>query len=91
MEGLPVAYKPMAGSGVVKDRGGEVYGWICLTSSSGTITVYDHESAASGNVVMGPVNLVAGQSFNFSSIAVRAGRGIYIVIGGTATINFLYN
>ena len=91
MEGLPVAYKPMNSSGVVKPTGGEVYGWICLTSTGGTITIYDHDSSALGNVIMGPVNLVAGQAFNFSSIAVRTSRGIYVAIGGTATINFLYN
>jgi len=91
MEGLPVSYKPMSGSGVIKDRGGEVYGWIPLTSASGTITIYDSNSGATGNVIMGPVNLVAGVPFNFSSIAVRTAVGIYIVIGGTATLNFLYN
>jgi len=91
MEGLPVAYKPMAASGVVKPIGGEVYGWICLTSAAGTITVYDDNAGTSGNVLMGPVALVAGTSFNFSSIAVRTSKGIYIAIGGAATLNFLYN
>ena len=92
MEGLPVSYKPMTGSGVIKDRGGEFYGWICNASASGVVTFYDNEAGAAGNVIMGPVTLVAGQSFNFSSIAVRCARGIYVnLVSGTAQFNVLYN
>lgn len=92
MEGLPVSYKPMSASGVVKDRGGEFYGWICNATTSGVVTFYDHESAASGNVLFGPINLTAGQSFNFSSIAVRCARGIYMnLVSGTAQLNVLFN
>ena len=92
MQGLPVAYKPMNASGVVKDKNGEFYGYIVLASASGNVTFYDHESAASGNVLLGPINISAGQVFNFSSIAVRCARGIYMNLNsGTASLNVLYN
>jgi len=90
MQGLPVAYKPMNASGVVKDRGGEFAGFICLTATGATLTVYDHNASASGNIVAGPITLAAGQLFEFNT-PVAIARGIYIALTGAATLNVLYN
>lgn len=92
MQGLPVVYKPMSASGVVKDRNGEFYGVVCNTSATGIITVYDDAVTATGNVLLGPVTLVAGQSINFNSIGVKCAKGIYVqLVSGAAQFNVLYN
>ena len=92
MEGLPVSYKPMSASGVVKARGGEFYGLICNTTTSGVVTFYDHEVSASGNVIMGPITLVAGQPVILNSLAVRCARGIYMRLdSGVAQLNVLFS
>ncbi len=92
MLGLPVAYKPMSNSGVVKDRNGEFYGVVCNASATGIIVVYDDDATATGNVLLGPVTLVAGQSINFNSIGIKCAHGIYVqLVSGTAQFNVLYN
>lgn len=92
MEGLPVSYKPLNASGVVKATGGEFYGLICNSTTSGIVTFYDHESSASGNVLMGPITLVAGQPVTLNSLAVRCARGIYMNLeSGAAQVNVLYS
>lgn len=91
MQGLPVVYKPMSASGVVKDRQGEFYGFVCNATASGVVTFYDNEASAAGNVLLGPITLTAGMSFNFSGLAVRCSRGIYMQLsGGTASLNVLF-
>ena len=92
MNGMSVAYKPLSASNTVKSTGGEFFGVICNSTSAGVVTFYDHPSAASGNILFGPITLTAGQSFNFSSIAVRCSCGIYMnLVSGSAQLNVLYN
>lgn len=89
MSGLPVAYKPIVASNSVKNRGGVFAGFICLSATAATVTFYDHPSAASGNVIAGPITLAAGQLFELSN-PVSVAQGIYAEITGTTAINVLY-
>lgn len=87
---MPSAYKNLTASGVVKGRNGVLKGATVSASSSGTLTVYDNASAASGTIILGPVSLIAGQVIHLYD-GIRVSNGIYAAIGGTsATVNVLY-
>lgn len=91
MNGMSVAYKPLSASNTVKSTGGEFFGVICNSTSAGVVTFYDHPSTASGNVLFGPITLVAGQTYLFNGLGVRAAQGIYMkLVSGAAQVNALY-
>lgn len=89
--GQPVQYKQVtqAAAATVKSTTGDLYGVVVNSSSSGTITVYDN-TAASGTVVFTAASLSAGQVIHFGGCGIRCGNGIHVVVGGTATLNVLY-
>lgn len=88
--GIGIPYKQITESGVIKNRTGVLRGFICVASSSGTLTVYDNATAGSGTVIIPTTNLTAGQIVLLDD-GVQAVSGIYAAIGGTsATVNVLY-
>jgi hypothetical protein len=89
--GLPVQYKQVtqAAAATVKSTTGDLYGVVVNSSTSGTVTVYDNTSAT-GTVVFTASSLTVGQVIHFGGCGIRCGNGIHVVVGGTATVNVLY-
>lgn len=55
-------------------------------SSTATVRIYDHASAASGTLI-GAVNLAAGGAADVSlNIGVWCENGIYVDVGGSGTV-----
>lgn len=88
--GLPVSYKQVtqAATATVKPTMGDVYGVNVVSSTSGTVTIRD--GGASGTVVYASGTLTAGQVIDFGGCGIRCGTDIHVTVGGTATINVLY-
>ena len=75
-------------SGVLKPIGGSILGFLCTSSSSGTLALYDNPTAGSGNNILPTMNLVAGTFYPFPA---KYGSGLYATFGGTASVTFLLN
>jgi hypothetical protein len=73
-------------SGSILTTGGNILGFICASSSSGTLALYDNASAGSGNNILTTMNLVAGTYYPFPA---KFGAGLYATFGGTASVTFL--
>lgn len=69
--------------------GRELYGLTVVASTSGTVTIYDNTSAA-GTILFTKGSLAVGDVVHFGGRAIRAGTGLHVVCGGTATVNVLY-
>lgn len=84
-----VQYKQVTQAAAVtlKSTVGDFFGCTVNSSSSGTVTVYDGTSAA-GTVVF-TKSVSAGDVIHFGGVGIRC-SGIHVVVGGTATINALY-
>lgn len=72
----------------VKTGVGEFYGFVVLSSTAGTITVYDN-TAASGKVLFTKTALAAGEVVTFGGCGMLFGIGLHVVVGGTASVNVL--
>lgn len=77
-------YVNLSASGVVKTGSGSIIGFICASSSSGTVKLFDN-TAASGNVVLNTMNMTAA---TFYPCPARFRTGLYATIGGTADVTF---
>ena len=77
---------PISATGAVKNIGGALLGFLCTSSSSGTLALYDNPTAASGNNIIPTMNLVAGTYYPFPA---KFGSGLWAVIGGTAGVTFI--
>ena len=88
--GIPVSYKQVtqAAAATVKPTMGDVYGVTVNSSTSGTVTIRD--GGASGTIVFVSGTLTAGQVIHFGGCGIRCGTDIYVSVGGTATVNVLY-
>ncbi len=87
-DGVEVSQK--TASGVVKSRRGEFYGLVVIASSSGNITIYDNDAAASGTKLYEKA-VTAGDVVHFGGSGMLASKGIYFsLVSGTATVNVLY-
>jgi hypothetical protein len=77
----------LSASGIVRKGAGQLGGFFCASSSSGTLVLYDN-TAASGTIILTTVNLVAGTYYNFPAQLIN---GAYASIGGTASVTFFYS
>lgn len=86
-----VQYKQVTqvAAATLKPTTGDFFGIVVISSTAGTVTVYNN-TAASGEIVFSRTALVAGESFNFGGVGIRCGLGIHVVVGGTATVNALF-
>lgn len=86
-----VQYKQVtqAAASTLKSTTGDFFGIVVISSTAGTVTVYNN-TAASGEVVFTRATLVAGETLNFGGVGIRCGNGIHVVVGGTATVNALF-
>lgn len=65
------------------------FGFTVTSSTSGTIVVYDGVSA-SGSVLYANDALTKGQSVDFGGIGYAAKNGLFVVVGGTASVNVAF-
>lgn len=66
------------------------FGFVCVSSTAGTITVYDNTSAA-GTVLYAKDALAKGDAVHLGGLGLAAKNGLHVVIGGAATVNVMYN
>jgi hypothetical protein len=64
-------------------------GFVCISSTSGTITVYDNTSAT-GTKIYENLAISAGQLVSLYEAGIVCKNGIHVVVGGTATVNVLF-
>jgi hypothetical protein len=85
-----VQYKQVtqAAASTLKSTTGDFFGYTINSSTSGTVTVYDGTST-SGTVVF-TKSVSAGDVVHFGGVGIRCGNGIHVVVGGTATVNALF-
>lgn len=62
-------------------------GIFCSSSTAGTATVYDDAATGTTNKIVDTFNLTAGAYY---TLPYAVANGIYIVIGGTASITVGY-
>lgn len=72
----------------IKSAPGFFRGFLVVSSTSGSITVYDNTSAT-GTVLYSKSGLTAGEAVDLDPIQVKV--GLHVVIGGTATVNVLFS
>lgn len=85
-----VAYAQVsAAPTVIKSGPGAFYGFICVASSAGTLTLYDN-TAASGTVLFTKA-VAAGDVVTLGAWGMSFKLGLTAAIGGTsATVNVAY-
>ena len=86
---LGYAVVTQAAGVLVKGSPAGFYGLTVTASTSGTVTVYDN-TAASGVVLFTKSSLAVGDVIHFGGPGIAAKNGLYVVCGGTATVNILY-
>lgn len=66
---------------------GILAGVFCSSSTSGTLTIYDDAATGATTKIVDTFNLVAG---TYYQLPFAVANGIYLVIGGTASITAAY-
>jgi hypothetical protein len=77
----------VSASTVIKAAYGSLLSIFCSSSSSGTAAVYNSATAATNNKVVDTFSLTAATNY---PINIDCSNGIYIVIGGTASVTAVY-
>lgn len=77
-----------AAAATVKSARGELCGFICTTSASGTLTIYDN-TAASGTLIYSALAITAGQTVLINPPMIMT-KGIHVAVGGTGNVKVLY-
>ena len=74
--------------GAIKNRGGRLVQIVVVSSITGTITIYDNPSAASGTILYtSPTTPTAGQVL---PIGMPARSGMWCVPGSAGAFNVVY-
>jgi hypothetical protein len=81
-------YKQLSASANVSAAPAVLGGIFCSASTSGTVTVYDDAATGTTTKIVDTFSLTAG---TFYRLPFGAGTGLYIVIGGTASITVGFN
>lgn len=86
----PVVYAVVtqAAAQSIKTSRGEVYGFVVISSTAGTITIRDGGSG--GTTVLVMTALTAGQVVHFGGVGIICDNDIHVTVGGTADIRVLY-
>lgn len=75
----------------VKVGAGKLYGIFVSTSSSGTLTVYDSPaSSTSDPKIANTITVSAGTQYLSFPSGIFFNKGLYIVLGSTATFTVVY-
>lgn len=80
------SFTNLSADAAVKSGPGVLVGFICNSSSSGTLTLYDN-TAASGTKIINGLSCTAGQ---FYPAPCRFNNGLYADVGGTVDLTFFY-
>ncbi len=86
---VPYVVVTQAAGTLVKDGPAALYGITVTASTSGSITVYDN-TTNSGTVLFTKSSLTVGEVIHFGGNSLAANKGLYVVCGGTATVNVMY-
>ncbi|MGH9697968.1 MAG: hypothetical protein ACRD52_00745 [Candidatus Acidiferrales bacterium] len=81
------AYTQLSATANVSSNPARLMGVFCSSSSAGTLTVYDSATNTTINKIVDTFNLTAS---NFYRLPFQARAGLYVVIGGTASITLSY-
>jgi len=76
------APKYLSASGVVNNKPGALIGFLCITSSSGTISLFDNATTNSGTNFLPTMSVTAG---TYYPIPAAYTNGLYAILGGTCT------
>lgn len=87
---LGYAVVTQAAAAQVKTGPAGLFGIVVTASTSGTVTVYDNASSATGTVLFTKSSLAVGDVIHFGGNGIAAKSGLHVVVGGTGTINILY-
>lgn len=79
-------YKNMTETATVRTGASQLLGFLCATTTSGTVVIYDNTSAATP--ITGTITLTAGQWY---PVPATCQTGIHVVIANTANITVFYN
>lgn len=88
-----IGYKQVDQSAGVQVKKGPagLFGLIVVNSTSGSVIIYDTDTGTpTGNILYQKASLAQGADLIFSGIGMAAQKGLYVVVGGTATINVLF-
>lgn len=73
-------------SGVVSARPCSLIGFLCTASSTGSITLYDHATGATGTAILNALPVTAGQ---FTHLRIATANGCYATLDGSAAGTFV--
>lgn len=82
------AYKNLSASANVSVVSCKVIGFLCNTTSAGTVNLYDDISTGTSVPITGTITLTAGQ---FYPVPAQTINGLNVVIGGTANVTVFYS
>ena len=77
----------ISASTLVKSSEGAILGIIVSSATNGTITLYDSATAATNNKIVDTLSVNSG---NILPISLGFANGLYVVIGGTASLTIVY-
>jgi hypothetical protein len=80
-------YKNITATGNVSPQPATIIGFLCSTTTAGTIQFYDSAATATTTPITGVITPAAG---SFTPIKASAGAGIYAVIGGTINVTVVF-
>lgn len=84
----PATYSNISADALVKSGGGRFFGFICNSTSSGTVKIYD-STAASGTVIMNTFTPAASGMYTFP-FGVSFSTGLYFDITNTLDVTVFY-
>lgn len=82
------SYSNITADTALKSAAGRLFGFVCNSTSSGTVKLYDN-TAASGTVILNTFTPAAGTFYMFAA-AVIFSTGCYADITNTIDLTFLY-
>lgn len=83
-------YSNKTATGAVKSERGQIFGVIVNSHTSGTMKLWDNTSAA-GSVIVNTYTFPSGSSVISFPEPVNFNTGLFLTLGGTADITFVYN
>ena len=81
------AYKQITASANIQSYASNLLGVFCSSSTAGTLTVYDDAGTGTTTKVVDTFTLVAG---TFYQLPFGLSKGLYVVIGGTASVTVAF-
>lgn len=84
-----VKYKQLSASAQIKATAGAFHGYIVNSHSGGTLKFWDSD-AASGAVLIDTITLPSGPTSLVLNNGIDCPNGLYVTIGGTASVTILF-